>query len=76
MHRTAKSLELVEVEVYGCFILCPYLFLHKTLIISHFYKLQINDEIQLTFNHKYYKIQSIAYKPIKRDRKVEINVTS
>ena len=33
MYRTAKSLELVEVEVYGCFILCPYLFLHKTLIL-------------------------------------------
>ena len=76
MHRTAKSLELVKVQVYGCFIFFSYLYLHKTLIISHFYKLQINDEIQLTFNHKYYKIQSIAYKPIKRDRKVEINVTS
>ena len=23
MYRTAKSLEIVEVEVYGCFILCP-----------------------------------------------------
>lgn len=33
MHRTAKSLELVKVEVYNCSILCPYLFLHKTLII-------------------------------------------
>ena len=33
MHKTAKSLELVEAEVYGCFILCPYLFLHKTLIL-------------------------------------------
>ena len=35
MYRTAKSLELVEVEVYGCFILCPYLFLHKTLILRN-----------------------------------------
>lgn len=34
MHRTAKSLELVKVEVYNCSILCPYLFLHKTLIIQ------------------------------------------
>ena len=34
MHKTAKSLELVEAEVYGCFILCPYLFLHKTLIMA------------------------------------------
>ena len=35
MHRTAKRLELVEVEVYSCFILCPYLFLHKTLILCN-----------------------------------------
>ena len=35
MYRTAKSLELVEVEVYGCFILCSYLFLHKTLILRN-----------------------------------------
>ena len=34
MHRTAKSLELVEVEVYGCFTLCSYLFLHKSFIIQ------------------------------------------
>ena len=34
MYETAKSLEIVEVEVYGCFILCPYLFLHKTLIMA------------------------------------------
>ena len=34
MYRTAKSLELVEVEVYGCFILCPYLFLRKTFIVA------------------------------------------
>ena len=34
MYKTAKSLELVEVEVYGCFILCSYLFLHKTLIVA------------------------------------------
>ena len=41
MCRAATSLEIVEVEVYGCFILCPYLFLHKTLIIERFYiKLQ------------------------------------
>ena len=33
MYETAKSLEIVKVEVYGCFILCPYLFLRKTLII-------------------------------------------
>ena len=35
MHRTAKSLELVKVEVYNCSILCPYLFLHKTLILCN-----------------------------------------
>ena len=35
MYRTVKSLELVKVEVYGCFILCPYLFLHKTLILCN-----------------------------------------
>ena len=46
MHRTAKSLELVKVEVYNCSILCPYLFLHKTLIIEHFY-------IKLTENIDY-----------------------
>ena len=37
MYRTAKSLEITEVEVHTCFILCPYLFLHKTLIIERFY---------------------------------------
>lgn len=37
MHRTAKSLELVKVEVYNYSILCPYLFLHKTLIPGTFY---------------------------------------
>ena len=46
MHRTAKSLELVEVEAYGYFILCPYLFLRKTLIIERFY-------IKLTENIDY-----------------------
>ena len=35
MHKTAKSLELVEAEVYGCFILCPYLLLHKTYILRN-----------------------------------------
>ena len=35
MYRTAKSLEIVEVEVYGCFILCPYPFLHKTLVLCN-----------------------------------------
>ena len=35
MYRTAKSLELVEVGVYGCFILCSYLSLHKTLILCN-----------------------------------------
>ena len=34
MYRTAKSLEITEVEVHSCFILCPYLFLHKTLIMA------------------------------------------
>ena len=40
MYETAKSLELVEVELYGCFILCSYLLLHKTLIIGTFYILK------------------------------------
>ena len=35
MYRTAKSLELVEVEVYGCFILFPYSLLRKTLILCN-----------------------------------------
>ena len=35
IYRTAKSLELVKVEVYGCFILCSYLYLHKTLILCN-----------------------------------------
>ena len=34
MYETAKSLEIVEVEVYGCFIFFSYLLLHKTLIIK------------------------------------------
>ena len=33
MYETAKRLELVEVEVYGCFILFSYTLLRKTLII-------------------------------------------
>ena len=37
MYETAKSLEIVEVEVYGCFIFFSYLLLHKTLIIGRFY---------------------------------------
>ena len=36
MYRTAKSLELVEVEVYGCSYSSSYLFLHKTLIMVSF----------------------------------------
>ena len=35
MYRTAKSLELVEVEVYGCSYSSSYLFLHKTLILCN-----------------------------------------
>ena len=35
MYETAKSLEIVEVEVYGCYIYCSYLFLHKTLILCN-----------------------------------------
>ena len=34
MYRTAKSLELVEVEVHSCFIHWSYSFLHKTLIVA------------------------------------------
>ena len=36
IYRTAKSLELVKVEAYGCSILCSYLYLHKTLIMVGF----------------------------------------
>ena len=35
MYETAKSLELVEVEVYGCSIFFSYLYLHKTLILCN-----------------------------------------
>ena len=35
MYETAKSLELVEVEVYGCSIFFSYLILHKTLILCN-----------------------------------------
>ena len=35
MYETAKSLEIVEVEVYGCFIFFSYLLLHKTLILRN-----------------------------------------
>ena len=34
MYRTAKRLELVEVEVYGYSYSSSYLFLHKTLIMA------------------------------------------
>ena len=34
MHRTAKNLEIVEVDAYGYFTFCSYLLLHKTLIIQ------------------------------------------
>ena len=34
MYETAKSLELVEVEVYGCSYSSLYLYLHKTLIMA------------------------------------------
>lgn len=34
MYRTAKSLELVEVDVYGYFIFFSCLYLHKTLIMA------------------------------------------
>ena len=37
MHKTAKSLELVEAEVYGCSYSSPYLFLRKTFIMVGFY---------------------------------------
>ena len=36
MYETAKSLELVEVEVYGCSYSSLYLYLHKTLIMVGF----------------------------------------
>ena len=35
MYETAKSLELVEVEVYGCSIFFSYLILRKTLILRN-----------------------------------------
>ena len=35
MYRTVKSLEITEVEVHRCFILCTYLFMHKTLILCN-----------------------------------------
>ena len=37
MHRAAKSLEITEVEVYGCSYSSSYLFLHKTLIMVRFF---------------------------------------
>ena len=49
MYRTAKSLELVEVEVYSCFILYSYLFLHKTLIMVGF----LNSKIKKVNKYKY-----------------------
>ena len=35
MYETAKNLELVEVEAYGCCIFFSYLILHKTLILCN-----------------------------------------
>ena len=59
MYRTAKSLELVEVEVYGCFILCPYLFLHKRLIVATilFIKFLI---LNIIYNY-FLKIQTLDF---------------
>lgn len=62
MYRTAKSLELVKVEVYDCYILCSYLLLRKTLIlrnkINNF--LNINIPYHLFFV-KIFTIISITY---------------
>ena len=49
MHKTAKSLELVEVEVYGCYILCTYLIMRKTLIMVGF----LNSKIKKVNKYKY-----------------------
>ena len=35
MYETAKNLELVEIEAYGCCIFFSYLILHKTLILRN-----------------------------------------
>ena len=54
MHKTAKSLELVEVELYSCYIIFSYLFLHKTLILRNvicrfFYSLLYTSTLLLLF---------------------------
>ena len=59
MHRTAKSLELVKVEVYNCSILCPYLFLHKTLILCNVLYLN-HTKFLLPSPYKY--LNSIRYR--------------
>ena len=58
MYRTAKSLELVKVEVYGCSYSSSYLFLHKTLILCnvisrfiHVFPLLYKHSIWLFFVH-------------------------
>ena len=65
MYRTAKSLELVEVEIYGCFILCSYLFLHKTLIIQTktFINVKIKDlhDIKNVKNHIMHDIKNVNF---------------
>ena len=42
MYETAKNLELVEVEAYGCCIFFSYLILHKTLILCNVISLSLS----------------------------------
>ena len=64
MHRTAKSLELVKVEVYGYSIFFSYLYLHKTLIMATilFIKFLI---LNIIYNY-FPKIQKLDFVNLKK----------
>ena len=62
IYRTAKSLEITEVKVYGCFIFCPCSLLRKTLILCNwrlYFKRASNNIIPYPYNKSF--INFITY---------------
>ena len=58
MYRAAKSLELVEVEVYGCFILCPYLFFAQNFDFVQCYLSIVSSSIILLNSYIPHSLQN------------------
>ena len=57
MYRTAKSLEITEVEVHSGFILCSYLLLHKTLILCNvvYPRIKKKDYLSSLFSSNFFR---------------------